>query len=132
MTKMRKLVTLLMTALMLLPSAAAFAEETTAGFMGTWEAVRFVYGDLVDMDEEMLRENQITWLLEIKEDGTFHSNNGESETDGNWTEADGVLDLEFNEEYIFQAELDGDLLHVVLDTGSGTLQEYYLARPEEP
>ena len=130
---MKKILLLLLTLCICCAVPAAFAEETTtAGFMGTWEAVRFVYGDLVDMDKEMLRENQVTWLLEIKEDGTFHSNNGESETDGTWTEADGVLELKFNEEYIFQAELDGDLLHVVLDTGSGTLQEYYLARPEEP
>lgn len=130
---MKKLLLLLLALCICCAVPAAFAEETTmAGFMGNWVAVRFVYGDLVDMDKEMLRENQVTWLLEIKEDGTFHSNNGEGETDGNWTEADGMLELKFNEEYIFRAELDGDLLHVVLDTGSGTLQEYYLARPEEP
>ena len=130
---MKKILLLLLALCICCAAPAAFAEEeiTVAGFMGTWTAVRFVYGDLVDMDKEMLRENQVTWLLEIKEDGTFHSNNGESETDGTWTEADGVLELKFNEEYIFQAEQDGDLLHVVLDTGSGTLQEYYLARTEE-
>ena len=130
---MKKILLLLLALCIYCAVPAAFAEETTvAGFMGTWEAVRFVYGDLVDMDKEMLRENQVTWLLEIKEDGTFHSNNGESETDGNWTEADGVLELKFNEEYVFRAEQDGDLLHVVLDTGIGMLQEYYLARTEEP
>ena len=130
---MKKILLLLLALCIYCAVTAAFAEETTvAGFMGTWEAVRFVYGDLVDMDKEMLRENQVTWLLEIKEDGTFHSNNGESETDGNWTEADGVLELKFNEEYVFRAEQDGDLLHVVLDTGIGMLQEYYLARTEEP
>ncbi len=130
---MKKILLLLLALCICCAVPAAFAEETTvAGFMGTWAAVRFVFGDLVDMDKEMLREKQVTWLLEIKEDGTFHSNNGESETDGTWTEADGVLELKFNEEYIFQAEQDGDLLHVVLDTGSGTLQEYYLARTEEP
>ena len=130
---MKKILLLLLALCICCAAPAAFAEgeNTVAGFMGTWTAVRFVYGDLVDMDKEMLRENQVTWLLEIKEDGTFHSNNGESETDGTWTEADGVLELKFNEEYIFQAEQDGDLLHVVLDTGSGTLQEYYLARTEE-
>ena len=130
---MKKILLLLLALCIYCAVPAAFAEETTvAGFMGTWDAVRFVYGDLVDMDKEMLRENQVAWLLEIKEDGTFHSNNGESETDGNWTEADGVLELKFNEEYVFRAEQDGDLLHVVLDDGSGTLQEYYLARTEEP
>ena len=130
---MKKILLLLLALCIYCAVPAAFAEETTvAGFMGTWEAVRFVYGDLVDMDKEMLRENQVTWLLEIKEDGTFHSNNGENETDANWTEVDGVLELKFNEEYVFRAEQDGDLLHVVLDTGSGTLQEYYLARTEEP
>ena len=130
---MKKILVLLLALCICCAAPAAFAEEesTVAGFMGTWTAVRFVYGDLVDMDKEMLRENQVTWLLEIKEDGTFHSNNGESETDGTWTESDGVLELKFNEEYIFQAEQDGDLLHVVLDTGSGTLQEYYLARTED-
>lgn len=126
---MKKILSLLLALCICCAVPAAFAEETTAGFMGTWEAVRFVYGDL-DMDKEALVENHVTWLLEIKEDGTFHSNNGESETDGPWTEADGVLDLKFNEEYIFRAEQDGDLLHVVFDDGSGTLQEYYLARPE--
>ena len=129
---MKKILLLLLALCICCAVPAAFAEETTvAGFMGTWDAVRFVYGDLVDMDKEMLRENQVAWLLEIKEDGTFQSNNGESETDGTWTEADGVLELKFNEEYIFRAEQDGDLLHVVLDDGSGTLQEYYLARTEE-
>ena len=129
---MKKILLLLLALCICCAVPAAFAEETTvAGFMGTWDAVRFVYGDLADMDKEMLRENQVAWLLEIKEDGTFHSNNGESETDGAWTEADGVLELKFNEEYIFRAEQDGDLLHV-LDDGSGTLQEYYLARTEEP
>ena len=126
---MKKILLLLLALCICCAVPAAFAEETTAGFMGTWEAVRFVYGDL-DMDKEALVENQVVWLLEIKEDGTFHSNNGESETDGPWTEADGMLDLKFNEEYIFRAEQDGDLLHVVFDDGSGTLQEYYLARPE--
>ena len=126
---MKKILSLLLALCICCAVPAAFAEETTAGFMGTWEAVRFVYGDL-DMDKEALVENQVVWLLEIKEDGTFHSNNGESETDGPWTEADGMLDLKFNEEYIFRAEQDGDLLHVVFDDGSGTLQEYYLARPE--
>ena len=129
---MKKILLLLLALCICCAVPAAFAEETTvAGFMGTWDAVRFVYGDLVDMDKEMLRENQVAWLLEIKEDGTFQSNNGESETDGTWTEADGVLELKFNEEYVFRAEQDGDLLHVVLDDGSGTLQEYYLARTEE-
>ncbi len=126
---MKKILSLLLALCIFCAVPAAFAEETTAGFIGTWEAVRFVYGDL-DMDKEALVENQVVWLLEIKEDGTFHSNNGESETDGPWTEADGMLDLKFNEEYIFRAEQDGDLLHVVFDDGSGTLQEYYLARPE--
>ena len=126
---MKKILLLLLALCICCAVHAALAEDTTAGFMGTWEAVRFVYGDL-DMDKEALVENQVVWLLEIKEDGTFHSNNGESETDGPWTEADGMLDLKFNEEYIFRAEQDGDLLHVVFDDGSGTLQEYYLARPE--
>ena len=129
---MKKILLLLLALCICCAVPAAFAEETTvAGFMGTWDAVRFVYGDLVDMDKEMLRENQVAWLLEIKEDGTFQSNNGESETDGTWTEADGVLELKFNDEYIFRAEQDGDLLHVAHDDGSGTLQEYYLARTEE-
>lgn len=126
---MKKILLLLLALCICCAEPAAFAEETTAGFMGTWDAVRFVYGEL-DMDKETLGEYHVVWLLEIKEDGTFHSNNGESETEGTWMEADGVLELKFEEEYVFRAEQDGDLLHVVYDDGSGTPQEYYLARLE--
>lgn len=46
MTKMRKLVTLLMAALMLLPSAAAFAEETPDPFMKFDDVVEVHIGQM--------------------------------------------------------------------------------------
>ena len=126
---MKKILSILLVLCMCCAIPAAFAEETASGFLGLWELVRYVQGEL-ELDKEMLKESQGSWTLELKEDGTFHSVTVTGETDGTWTEADGTLELTFTEDFIYRAEPVDDQLHVVFDIGDGTLAEYYLARPE--